>query len=133
MARERKDVEHEDDASDEDAPAPRVVSASRSETPRVDPSTIPLDADGRERPLFVTGFPSDPELDALVAAFEVGDYATVRARAPELAARHEDPGVRAAAAELRRRIDPDPLMKYLLGAAVVLLVALTLWASSHGH
>jgi len=34
----------------------------------------------------------------------------------------EDPIVRAAARELRRRIEPDPLMKYLLFVALGLFV-----------
>ena len=42
----------------------------------------------------------------------------------KLLASTEDPIVRAAARELRRRIDPDPLMKYLLFVALGLFVFL---------
>jgi hypothetical protein len=70
----------------------------------------------------------------LVQAYERGNYALVRREAPALASRtpHED--VRAAALELRRRLDPDPLMKYLLGLAFALLVFLTLYIyATHRH
>ena len=78
--------------------------------------------DGRERPRFLLAFPKDPELQELVRAFEAGNYQIVRLGAPKLAAKTEDPIVRAAARELRRRIDPDPLMKYLLWVALALFV-----------
>jgi hypothetical protein len=92
-----------------------------------------LDAQGRERPRFLLDFPHDPELDALITAFENGDYARVRSEAPALAERTADPAVRDAALELRRRIDPDPLMKYLLLIAVLLLTFLSTWAYAHPH
>jgi len=91
----------------------------------------PLDASGRERPGFLLAFPEDPELERLIAAFEAGNYALVRRDAPAVAERSEDPAVREAALELRRRIDPDPLVKYLLIASVVLLLVLVAYAYSH--
>lgn len=94
---------------------------------RAERTRPPLDAQGRERPRFVLEFPSDPELDALVAAFERGNYALVRREAPALAARTTDEAVRRAALELRERLDPDPLLGYLLGVAVALLLFLTLY------
>lgn len=90
-----------------------------------------LDAQGRERPTFLLAFPHDPELDRLIAAFEAGNYRMVREEAPALAERAQDPAVRDAALELVRRIDPDPLMKYLLLVAVLLLGFLTTWAYGH--
>lgn len=87
-----------------------------------------LRADGMNRPEFVLGFPEDPELDRLVAAFEAGNYAKVRAEAERLARTTESPTVRDAALELRRRIEPDPLARYLLVISVLLLVFLTVWA-----
>jgi hypothetical protein len=86
-----------------------------------------LDEYGRERPRFVLSFPSNPELDELVRAFERGNYAHVRREAPALAARTTDEEVREAALELRRRLDPDPLLGYLLGVAVALLVFLSVY------
>ena len=55
-------------------------------------------------------------------AFEAGNYGAVREGAVKLIETSEDPIVRAAARELRRRIDPDPLMKYLLFVALGLFV-----------
>jgi hypothetical protein len=93
-----------------------------------------LDEGGRERPLFLLRFPKHPELEPLIRAFEAGNYALVRRDAPALAERTDDPAVRDAALELRRRIDPDPLYKYLLAASVVLLAFLTAYAYlGHAH
>lgn len=86
-----------------------------------------LDADGRERPRFLRGFPREPELDELVRAFEAGNFHLVRERAPKLARDATDPRVRRAANELSDRIKPDPLLKYLLLLSVLLLVYLTLF------
>jgi hypothetical protein len=91
-----------------------------------------LDAEGRERPSFVLAFPSDPDLDHAVKAFELGDYATVRTEATRLL-EHPKKDVQAAAGELLARIEPDPLVKILLAMAVLLLFAVTFWAyRSHG-
>lgn len=86
-----------------------------------------LNAAGEERPAFLLTFPEDPELEALMAAFEQGNFAEVRARAPELAKLTSDPEVRRAALELRRRIDPDPLLIVLLLFSLSLFSFLVLW------
>lgn len=92
-----------------------------------------VDAEGRERPLFVLAFPKDPALDKLVRAFELGNYAYVRENARDLAEKTSNPRVRDAAEELAKRIEPDPLIKILLGLSIALLVALTIWAyKTHG-
>jgi hypothetical protein len=96
------------------------------------PKREELDAEGRERPTFVLTFPEDPALDHAVKAFELGDYATVRTEAEKLA-EHPNEAVRAAAGELLRRIEPDPLVKILLGMAVLLFLVVTFWAyRTHG-
>ena len=92
------------------------------------PRRAPLDASGMERPRFLLDFPEDPGLERLIEAFERGDYAFVRQHAEKVAAAAENPDVREAALELRRRIEPDPLAKYLLAASVCLLVFLAIWA-----
>jgi len=142
-----------------DAPAPAPEKATAAET-APEPSSAPpegaseasgeasgkrkkveepelrpaLGPDGRERPAFLLGFPTDPELERLMRAFELGNYALVRTGAPELAQRTTDAKVRAAAEELGRRIEPDPLMKILLGLSITLLVVLTFWAyKTHGN
>jgi hypothetical protein len=98
-----------------------------------EPAPPALTADGRERPIFVLGFPRDPELDRLVRAFELGNYAHVREHAPQLAERGATDEIRAAARELARRIEPDPLIKILLALSIALLVALAFWAyKTHG-
>ncbi len=120
---------------DDETDAPRESAPPRQKKKRKARADEPaLRPDGAERPKFLLKFPHHPELDRLVAAFEAGDYATVRRDAPALVDGAEDPAVRDAALELERRIEPDPLMKYLLLASVVLLVFLVLQAYfGHGH
>ncbi|MRG94782.1 hypothetical protein [Polyangium spumosum] len=82
-------------------------------------------------PSFAARFPRDEALDALLAAFERGDYGRVREDGARLVKSTEDPAVRRAAEELLRRIEPDPLAKYMLLAACVLLAFFTVWYFSH--
>jgi hypothetical protein len=82
-------------------------------------------------PSFAQRFPQDEALDALLAAFDRGDYARVREDGARLAKTTEDPAVRRAAEELLRRIEPDPLAKYMLFAACLLLAFFTVWYFSH--
>lgn len=117
----------------DDAEKPRKKKKKRKKEPTAE-GPNPLGPDGRERPTFVLAFPSDPELDRLVKAFELGNYAFVREHGPALIEKSETPAVRDAARELVRRIEPDPLVKILLGISVSLLLLLTLWAyKTHGH
>jgi hypothetical protein len=92
-----------------------------------------LDADGRERPRFLLRFPRDPDLEPLIEAFEAGNFRKVREDAPRLAERTERPEVKRAAEELLRRIEPDPLVKFILGVAVFLFVAVVTYVYyAHG-
>ena len=102
--------------------APVLAPVPEAAIPEPEVEAIPLNAEGRERPRFLLAFPEDPELQRLVRAFEAGNYEAVRTGSAKLIANSEDPIVRAAARELRQRIDPDPLMKYLLGVALALFV-----------
>jgi hypothetical protein len=114
-------------AGERPEPAPREDGAQSTQR-------APLDAQGRERPRFLLDFPKNPDLELLIVAFESGNYAYIRDNAERVAAAATDPLVREAALELRRRIDPDPLAKYLLLISVLLLVFLSAWAYlSHGH
>jgi hypothetical protein len=109
----------------------RRKKKKKLEEPAPEPEVFerpPLDGKGRERPRFLLRFPEDPELEPLIAAFEAGNYAQVRALAPALAERAERPEVRRAAEELLRRIEPDPLMKALLAMAVALLTVVAAYA-----
>ena len=77
------------------------------------------------RPAFARAFPQVPALDALVEAFERGDYARVRAEGPGLALSAEDPAVREAASTLVDRTRPDRLAVGLLGITALLLAVMT--------
>ena len=119
------------EASGEPSGKRKKRKRKKVDEPELRPSLGP---DGRDRPAFLLGFPSDPELEGLMRAFELGNYALVREGAPKLAERTTDTKVRAAAEELARRIEPDPLMKVLLGLSIALLVVLTFWAyKTHGN
>lgn len=126
----------ERDSSEGEAASPKKKRRKKKRKP-VDALPVParaeLDDQGRERPRFLLDFPPDPDLDRLVHAFEAGDFATVRSDAQELADNSEDPLVRDAALELRRRIEPDPLVKYILLGSVLLLSFLVLYVYSHRH
>jgi len=82
-------------------------------------------------PSFAARFPRDEALDALLAAFDRGDYATVRKDGEKLAKSAEDKAVKRAAEELLHRIEPDPLAKFMLLAAALLLVFFAVWYFSH--
>ena len=117
---------------DERTPPPRASKPKKKKKKTT--KREPLDAAGRERPRFLLDFPKDPELEKLIAAFESGDYATTLTGARALADKSKKRRVREAAMELVHRTQPDPLMKYLLLASVVLLVFLTLHSYfSRGH
>jgi hypothetical protein len=100
-----------------------------------DKSTGPvLGPEGSERPNFVLDFPENPELERLVRAFELGNYAFVREHATKLSASSSDDAVKRAAGELLHRIEPDPLVKILLAMSVALLAFMVFYAyRSHGH
>jgi hypothetical protein len=72
-------------------------------------------------------------LDALIAAFDAGNYRFVRDRAPGLLKSTEDDEVRAAARDLLRRIDPDPIAKWMMAGAGLLLATLAGWYWIHAH
>ncbi|WP_394848157.1 hypothetical protein LZC95_11910 [Pendulispora brunnea] len=87
-------------------------------------------------PSFARSFPRNESLDDLVRAFASGNYRKIHVQAPELASRATDPAVRDAARVLLERLQPDPLAKIILLAAVMLLAVMATWwiteARSHG-
>lgn len=99
-----------------------AAAADRGPAPRPRRNAL-----GEDRPAFMLEFPRDPELEALMRAFELGDFATVRAEAEPLARRASSDAVRRAALELRRRIDPDPLIVLFLGLSIALFIFITAW------
>jgi hypothetical protein len=124
MAAETKPDSPDEGAQDlPGAPDPATPGGETHTTARA-----PLDAAGMERPKFLLDYPEDPALERLIAAFESGNYALIRRDADKVAETAATPEVRDAALELRRRIEPDPLAKYLLAIAALLLVYLVVWA-----
>jgi|SRR5580658_3588193 hypothetical protein len=85
------------------------------------------------RPSFARSFPHDRELDALVEAFERGDYACVRAGAPNLVLESGDEEVRRAARTLLERTKPDGLAVALLAIAAVFVGLVSAWGIVHAH
>lgn len=118
-----------DVASGEAAPEPaRPTTKTKARTRKAGASA----AESWGFPRFAKEFPRHPELDALVAAFAHGDYATVRERAPKLAASADaEDDVRRAARILRERIEPDPTSRLLFVIAALLLVFLGAWWVAH--
>ncbi len=125
--------------TDATAPAPRRKRKKKRSEPATEASADD-DAIGEEPaprregiPAFALDFPADPELQALVAAFDQGDYARVRREAPALVKSTENVAVRKAARLLLARIEPDPIAVYLLAGAALLLTFLALWYWTHPH
>lgn len=129
---EAEDIPNSPRESSASAAEPAAPSAEKPAAPSAAAGGSALNADGRERPRFLLEFPKDPALQQLVAAFEAGNYHAVREGSAKLVASTEDPIVRAAARELARRIEPDPLMKYLLLVAVGLFV-FVVWYTYQGQ
>ena len=112
----------------------KTKRAVEEEAKDEEPAGPVLGPEGWERPGFVLDFPKDAELDRLVRAFELGNYAFVRDKAKKLAESASDESVRRAASELLRRIDPDPLVKILFAMSLGLFLFMVFYAyRSHGH
>lgn len=75
-------------------------------------------------PAFAKDFPQDPRLDALLALFEQGNYQKVRREAEALLKSTDDQAILAAVAEIKKRLQPDPLALYLLALSAALLAIL---------
>ena len=131
-----------DEEPEEAAPAPARPKKKKRRRPDAEPDVDraidavadrPADRGGPQIPAFALGFPADPALDALVAAFEQGDYARVRREAPALVQSTESAAVRKATRELLKRLEPDPIAVYLLAGAALLLTFLAFWYWTHPH
>ncbi len=126
---EEKEAQHEKDAEASSPEEPEEKSEEKSEAKKDDEESPPED----ERPLFARTYPRTPEVDALLAAFERGNYARVREEGPALVSRSDDPEVKRAAEDLLRRIQPDPVSRALLAVAALLLVFFVYWYFGHHH
>lgn len=82
-------------------------------------------------PTFAQRYPQDEALDALLRFFDRGNYAAVREGAEKLLTSDAKPAVKQAAEDLLRRLEPDPLARYLMGTATLLLVFFSLWYFTH--
>ena len=131
-----------DEEPEEAAPAPARPKKKKRRRPEAEPdidreidavADRRADRKGQQIPSFALGFPADPALDALVAAFEQGDYARVRREAPALVQSTESAAVRKATRELLKRLEPDPIAVYLLAGAALLLTFLAFWYWTHPH
>ena len=95
------------------------------------PLQSPPEDDRGRRPAFAADFPRDTELDALVEAFDQGDFARVRDGAARIASSGSDDAVKRAAGVLLARTRPDPLATLLLALSALLLVLLSAWWILH--
>jgi hypothetical protein len=86
-----------------------------------------------DKPPFLEVYPSDPELDRLVDAFERGNFALVRERGPRLAETSRSEDVRRAALDIVSRTHPPAAALVLLGLAMMLLVLLSFYYFRHRH
>lgn len=123
----------DDEAASEARPARRKRKKKRPELASDDAAGDEPPPRREGIPAFALGFPSDPALDALVAAFDQGDYARVRREAPALVKATDSVAVRKAARELLKRLEPDPIAVYLLAGAALLLTFLAFWYWTHPH
>jgi hypothetical protein len=128
---------HTDDERDSVAPAhdpdPDAKEAVPTEGAADEADALSIPPARRHRLLFAAAYPRDEALDALVDAFEAGNYARVRVEAPQLAQSTDDPAVARAARDLAKRLEADPLAVRMVLGAGVLLLFLTYWFFSHGH
>lgn len=84
-------------------------------------------AQNLQLPSFAEAFPKDARLGALLAAYARGDYAAVRTGAPQLAKDTDDPAVKVAAEDLLQRISPDPRLRWMYLATLLLVVLVGLY------
>ncbi|NUO51528.1 MAG: hypothetical protein HOV80_21950 [Polyangiaceae bacterium] len=127
---EEKEAEQEKDSDEEKSDEAESADAKSAEKKDDKKDEEPAED---EAPLFARTYPKTPEVEALLAAFERGNYARVREEAPALASRSSDPEVKRAAEDLLRRIQPDPVSKTLLAVAALLLLFFVYWYFGHQH
>jgi hypothetical protein len=109
--------------SDRPPPAPEV-GAPAEPTPKKKKKT----PDGED-----AAPPRSAALEPLIAAFDAGNYALVRKDGARLLKTSDDDAERAAARDLLRRIEPDPIAKWMMGGAGLLLATLAGWYWMHAH
>ncbi len=78
-----------------------------------------------ERPAYAKDWPADDELDALVSAFEAGNYRAVREGATRVASSDKPDAVKAAARDLKSRTEASRAQIALLVIAAAHVIALS--------
>jgi hypothetical protein len=128
------------DAEDGDGvvPAPSTEKKKKRKKRHPGEAQVAAPVDGPKRSDFAADWPAHPELDALLAAFDRGNYAFVRERGRALVAgdKHAAPldaPVQAAVQDLLRRIEPDRTAVIMLGVAVLLMAFLAWFYWTHPH
>lgn len=118
--------------SDEQKATSETTSSKKTSDSATRKKTKKKKAKPREGvPLFAQTYPRHEKLDALLDAFERGNYALVREDAAKLLSSTNDAAVRLATEDLLRRLEPDPLARYLLGTSTLLLVFFSIWYFTH--
>ena len=128
------------DAEDADGvvPAPSTDKKKKKRKKRLGADAQPPAVVHRpKRTDFAEDWPAHPDLDALLAAFDGGNYAFVRERGRALLAEKGavpiDARVRAAVEDLLRRIEPDRTAVIMLGVAMLLMAFLAWFYWTHPH
>lgn len=128
-------ADREDEAEEaSDERSPDADDEARGDAPDGDSAKNEAIASGagRRRLSFASRYPESAELDALLDAFEAGNFERVRTEGPALAQRAEDPEISRAARDLVSRLSPDPLaVRMLLGAGLLLLFLIYWFYSDH--
>lgn len=124
MEAEREHEEASEDASAVADEAPPAAPEAKKKKKKKDRAADAAAAKKLE-PLPGAGTPDGDKLREAMRAFEVGDYARVRARTRELAGAG-DPKVREAAAALASRIAIDPVQVVVILACAAVLVTIAL-------
>lgn len=112
-----------EDAPREDAPRDDAAAPKKKKKQHKKARRAESDAKKKPEPPPGAGTPEGDKLREALRAFDVGDYARVRARTKELASA-EDPKVREAAADLASRIAVDPVQVVVMLACAAVLVAI---------
>jgi hypothetical protein len=105
--------------------------------PAAEPPAPPKTKNKRKKaeapPAELVSAPRSEAIAGLIAAFDAGNYALVRERAPAVMKSVDDPDEQAIARDLLRRINPDPIAKWMMMGAGLLLAFLAGWYWSHAH
>lgn len=123
-----------DDAKAKASAAPKATVKARKKPRSTDDEEDDepnAPAGPRGRLSFARSFPPSAELDALLDAFDRGNYARVRELAPPLVARADAPEIARAARDVARRVEPDRTVLALLGISIALLAVLAIWFWTH--